>query len=202
MERRTHILIAEPSLIIRTGIISVLKRLTVLNIDLAEIKELSSLTAQICRHQPDILIINPAHLGLQSLLQLKNSGSSKSLKILALQLTLADHQTLQEYDGSISIYDSSSCIKDKLLSLIQVKSPPQETRNLSAREKEIVTCIAKGLTTKQIAEKLCVSVHTVMTHRRNITSKLEIHSLAGLTIYAIVNKLIALTDIQYNILNK
>lgn len=67
---------------------------------------------------------------------------------------------------------------------------------LSQREKEIIGCIAKGMTSKEIADKLCLSVHTVTTHRRNITTKLQIHTPAGLTIYAIVNKLVSLSDIK------
>lgn len=47
---------------------------------------------------------------------------------------------------------------------------------LGKREKEIVACIARGLSNKEIAEQLCISVHTVTTHRRNICQKLEIHS--------------------------
>lgn len=70
------------------------------------------------------------------------------------------------------------------------------TDALSSREKEIIVCIAKGMANKEIAEALNLSVHTVTTHRRNISSKLQIHSAAGLTIYAIVNKLIDLKDIQ------
>jgi DNA-binding NarL/FixJ family response regulator len=56
--------------------------------------------------------------------------------------------------------------------------------------------VVKGLINKQIAEKLCLSVHTVITHRRNIANKLQIHSPAGLTVYAILNKLVSLEDIQ------
>ncbi len=67
---------------------------------------------------------------------------------------------------------------------------------LSSREKEIIVCIAKGMSNKEIAENLNLSVHTVTTHRRNLSAKLQIHSPAGLTIYAIVNKLINLQDIQ------
>jgi len=67
---------------------------------------------------------------------------------------------------------------------------------LSAREKEIIVCVVKGMTNKQIAEALCISAHTVITHRRNIAAKLQIHSAAGLTIYAIVNKLVELSEIK------
>ena len=66
---------------------------------------------------------------------------------------------------------------------------------LSVREKEIIVCVVKGMTNKQIADALCISAHTVITHRRNIAGKLQIHSPAGLTIYAIVNKLVELDEI-------
>ena len=67
---------------------------------------------------------------------------------------------------------------------------------LSAREKEIVACIAQGMSNKEIAASLNISIHTVTTHRRNISSKLSIHSPAGLTIFAIVNKLVKLSDLS------
>jgi regulator of cell morphogenesis and NO signaling len=70
------------------------------------------------------------------------------------------------------------------------------SEQLSIREKEIIACVAKGMTSKEIADKLCLSVHTVTTHRRNITGKLQIHTPAGLTIYAIVNKLVSLDEIK------
>lgn len=72
----------------------------------------------------------------------------------------------------------------------------EKSEQLSAREKEIIVCVVKGMTNKQIADTLCISAHTVITHRRNIASKLQIHSAAGLTIYAIVNKLVELSEIK------
>ncbi|MDO4955906.1 MAG: helix-turn-helix transcriptional regulator [Bacteroidales bacterium] len=83
------------------------------------------------------------------------------------------------------------------------QSAPQETvveeteeEGLSKREREIVIQVAKGKANKEIAEELCISIHTVLTHRKNIAKKLQIHSPAGLTIYAIVNKLVELKDIK------
>lgn len=67
---------------------------------------------------------------------------------------------------------------------------------LSDREKDIVIGVVKGLTNKEIADKLFISVNTVTTHRRNIARKLDIHSPAGLTIYAMVNKLIEINDLK------
>lgn len=71
-----------------------------------------------------------------------------------------------------------------------------EEEGLSKREKEIVACVAKGMANKEIAEHLFISIHTVLTHRKNIARKLQIRSMAGLTIYAIVNKLVELKDVK------
>ena len=67
---------------------------------------------------------------------------------------------------------------------------------LSDREKEIVKEIARGLTNKEIADKLFISVFTVTTHRKNITQKLGIKTIAGLTVYALMNGLISPEEIE------
>lgn len=78
------------------------------------------------------------------------------------------------------------------------ESPAEENtaEELSSREREIVACVARGLSNKQIADRLCLSVHTVTTHRRNIAQKLQIHSAAGLAIYAVVNGLVAIDELK------
>ena len=68
------------------------------------------------------------------------------------------------------------------------KSDSKES--VSEREKDIIGCLVQGMSNKEIANHLFISVNTVITHRRNIARKLQIHSLAGLTIYAIANNLI------------
>lgn len=67
---------------------------------------------------------------------------------------------------------------------------------LSNREKEIIAHVARGMSNKGIADKLFLSVHTVTTHRRNISNKLQIHSPAGLAIYAVVNGLVNIDDLE------
>lgn len=71
-----------------------------------------------------------------------------------------------------------------------------ESETLSEREQEVLCCVVRGLTNKETAEKLFISINTVLTHRKNISRKLKIHSVSGLTIYAIVNKLIRLDEVK------
>lgn len=80
-----------------------------------------------------------------------------------------------------------------------LKGKAEESTNsddLSEREKEVVRLVVRGLSNKEIAEQMFISANTVMTHRRNIARKTQIHSPAGLTIYAIVNGLINLEDVK------
>ena len=63
-------------------------------------------------------------------------------------------------------------------------------------EKNVIVAFVQGMSNKEIAEHLCISVNTVITHRRNIARKLQIHSPAGLTIYAIVNNLIDISAVK------
>ena len=71
--------------------------------------------------------------------------------------------------------------------------------DLSQREKEIICCVVKGMSNKEIAENLFISIHTVITHRRNIARKLQIHSPTLLTVYAIVNKLVDISEVKVGI---
>ncbi len=67
---------------------------------------------------------------------------------------------------------------------------------LTDREKEVLREIAQGLSTKEIAEKIHLSFHTVNTYRKNIGEKLNIHSVAGLAVYAILHHIIDINEIN------
>ena len=67
---------------------------------------------------------------------------------------------------------------------------------LSDREKDVIISLVQGMSNKEIADHLCISTNTVITHRRNIARKLQIHSPAGLTIYAIVNGLVDISTVK------
>ena len=75
-------------------------------------------------------------------------------------------------------------------------APRSEGETLSAREKEILVCVAKGMLNKEIADRCNLSIHTVITHRKNITRKTGIKTVAGLTVYALLNNLIDINTIE------
>ena len=75
-------------------------------------------------------------------------------------------------------------------------APRSEGEELSAREKEILVCVAKGMLNKEIADQENISIYTVITHRKNITRKTGIKTVAGLTVYALLNNLIDINTIE------
>ncbi|MBP7358235.1 MAG: helix-turn-helix transcriptional regulator [Prevotella sp.] len=77
-----------------------------------------------------------------------------------------------------------------------ISQAPDKTEALSDREKDVIISLVQGMSNKEIADHLCISTNTVITHRRNIARKLQIHSPAGLTIYAIVNNLVDLSSVK------
>lgn len=77
------------------------------------------------------------------------------------------------------------------------KGGQENSDALSDRERDVIICVVQGMQNKEIADHLCISTNTVITHRRNIARKLQIHSPAGLTIYAIVNGLIDISSVKF-----
>ena len=193
------IVIAESSVIIRSGLAVVLRRLPNLSVQPVGIATPESLTHYMQMHTPDIVIANPNFGGWFDLTTFKAAHEKSGIRYMALISSVTDPNMLKAYDGHFSICDDLDTIAAQINQILHTEEPEEENGEqdvLSQREKEIVTCVVKGMTNKAIADKLFLSIHTIITHRRNIARKLQIHSPAGLTIYAIVNKLVALEDIK------
>ncbi len=200
MNEICKITIAEPSELIRKGLIALLKQLSKVKTQVTEIATIEDLTAQLKTHPIDLLFINPSYWGVEIGKKIRNGTQNNTIKIIALVYNPFDNGLLSQYDDLFSIFDTIHKL-EKIVATLQKKEGELTIHHqtLSTRELEIIVCIVKGMTNKEIAEKLFLSSHTIITHRRNITKKLQIHSSAGLTIYAIVNKLVRLEDIQTSI---
>ncbi|MBR2379131.1 MAG: response regulator transcription factor [Bacteroidaceae bacterium] len=146
---------------------------------------------------PDIIIVNP------SLIDIKKKGELEDMSqrlpntlFAALVYQYVDPEVLRYFKTTIEISDSREKIAVKLRQMIETNDQPAESSELSDREKEILVAVAKGLTNKSIAEQYHLSIHTVITHRKNLTRKTGIKSVSGLTVYAILNNLIDIKDVE------
>lgn len=189
--------VAETSHIIRKGLVYILSQLPIVS-KVVELKELEDINYQISIIKPDGILINPMLLGHTHKSDIRQQLSlGNGVAIIALVYNIIDERFYQSYDAVIQINDSESKIEDVLSNCLNkeiFKASDQD--GLSDREKEILVSVVKGMSNKEIAEYHSISIHTVITHRRNIARKLEIHSVSGLTIYAILNKLVDIKDIQ------
>lgn len=195
-DNTTHIAVLDSSVIIRSGMAHVVKHIPENDIYVVEIASVESLVNYLSLHTPDIIIVNPLFGGWFDILKYKEDYPQ--IKYVGLISSAIDMNLLKDYDLTISVFDEMDDIIGRLVQLTgdMKTEPEQEQELLSQREKEIVVCVAKGMTNKEIADMLFISIHTVVTHRRNIAKKLQIHSPAGLTIYAIVNKLVDIQDVK------
>ncbi len=102
---------------------------------------------------------------------------------------------------AIGLSDSRETILKRILEIIRPygeAASGHREEPLTERERTIVRLVSLGLTNRQIAEQLYLSTHTVITHRKNISSKLGIKSVSGLTVYAIVNNIITIEEVTSN----
>ena len=125
------------------------------------------------------------------------AGNKSSVTYLLISVMSDLWHTEQDFADHCAIEDD---ILRPALKKMQAHRPKSlvapETEELTERERDVLIQVVKGLSNKEIADVLCISMHTVVSHRKHITRKLNIHSTAGLTIYAIVNKLIDLDSLE------
>ncbi|HUX54118.1 MAG TPA: response regulator transcription factor [Williamwhitmania sp.] len=191
--RKVTFVVAERSYLIRRGLVSSIEELG----NTSVVRELDSgerLVKILTDQQPDYLIIAADLLQEfdESIRCLFESGFETQLVVL---LNSGDKiSTHYHTSDTIFVADDKTTILRLLRELVarQVKLMHGEPHSaeLSPRELNIVRDISLGLSNKEIAEKNFISFHTVATHRKNITRKLGIKSVPGLTVYAILNKLI------------
>lgn len=186
------VLIAETSYIIRKGFIQLLREFP----EVEQILEAASdedFQVAVNEHSPHIIIANTSFNIKPLFIDLEEEMAPTVLYLFNSQLP--PHSPASH----LSIHEEKASLKEKIEVAIDscrknVQPDPEE--ELSPREKLVLKQVAVGLTNKEIADKLFISAHTVISHRKNITRKLGIKTVSGLTVYAILNKLISMEDIS------
>ena len=192
-EGKYRIVLIEPSEIVAAGIAAIIDR----NPGFTLVKTLSNIAYfNNAGTDADIIIVNPAVIDYNDRLDIRSCLGAGNAAIVALTHSSYEESVLRQYDECIGIYDNSARITQKLKNAIEENAqvPKSDINELSGRERDILAAVAKGLTNKEIADEFNISVYTVISHRRNISQKLGINSIPGLTVYAIMNKLVDMSD--------
>ncbi len=195
MNNKTHkIVLVEPSEIIAEGLTTMLTD----SFEIVErLTDASKLDEKTAVNDIDIILINPLVLDFHSIPNLLHHYSDYS--VVALQYSYIDSSILKQFNAVLEINFSKHKILETLkdsLSQAEENTDRKDVSELSEREKEILVWVVKGQLNKEIADNLNISIHTVISHRKNISKKTGIKSVSGLTVYALLNNLLDQSEVK------
>lgn len=210
MEKEIKIVLADDHSILRQGL-NYLFNNTPIKV-MGEASNGVSAFALVKEHEPDVLVLDismPVTDGIKTAQKLKDEGYET--KILFLSMQDSEDYVMQALNVGAAGFLSKDTVEDELIEAVTtiaeggeyfsqniyskivklMREPKKEPHyKLTRREKEVVKCLMEGLSTKQIADKLCVSDHTVSNHRANILNKLEVVNTAQLIVKVVDEKLV------------
>ena len=192
------IVIAEPSPIVSAGLLRFFEDLNQLQI-VSIVDNVDDLNDKMIVYNPDILIVNPLMIGYtnNNIVRQINQNYPDTICV-ALVTTFVDKNLLRYFKEIIDLSDNKQKVANKIFGLLNNNEDSlsqNESVDLSNRETDVLICVAKGMTNKDISDMLNISVHTVITHRKNIVKKTGIKSVSGLTVYALLNNLLEESEI-------
>ncbi|MBR4837562.1 MAG: response regulator transcription factor [Bacteroidales bacterium] len=199
MKSDNKIIIVEPSPMLSGGLAQYFDDIRQVSV-VSQLESIDRLEEKLASYNPEILIINPLLVSFDA-----NEAFQKLLRDfpnvvpVALVSSFIDKNILRQFKEVIEMTDSKQKVVLKIFNLLNDNNLSQEkTENveLSNREIDVLVALAKGLTNKEISDHLFISVHTVITHRKNIVRKTGIKSVSGLTVYALLNNLVDESDIM------
>ena len=195
MMSKTTFIILEKSYLIRKGLSGIIEKIP--NTKILQEYDNEDDLITLTNLDTDFIISNPLFI------ELINPNLISDNKLISLSAEKPKLNKKIEWIEHIFLDDTQKNIIKKLNNIIGNKvskeSSPKIPEEISKREADILKNIALGYSNKEIADKLFISTHTVVTHRKNITRKLGIKTAPGLTIYAILNKLININDTDQSI---
>ena len=193
MKSDKKIIIVEPSPIVSAGLASYFDDIKQVSI-VSQLDRIDRMEEKLAAYNPDILIINPLLITYDTNEHfLKICRDFSNVIPVALVTSYVDAGILKQFKDVIEINDSKQKVVTKIFNLLSDNKLTQdkpESIELSNRETDVLVALVKGLTNKEISDKLYISVHTVITHRKNIVRKTGIKSVSGLTVYALLNNLV------------
>lgn len=186
---KSEIAIVEPNILACIGLKSILESI------------LPKATIRIFQRFASLIDDTPdmyAHYFISAQIYVEHNAFFLPRKSKTIVLAAESHQFQLSGVPILNIYQSQPLLIKDILTLHQQghgsKHPakphhwlPAENHELTAREIEVLVLITKGFINKEIAHKLNIGLTTIITHRKNITEKLGIKSVSGLTIYAVMN---------------
>jgi len=195
------VIVATPSVFIRNGLVNFLRSMGIEG----PIREVSSpdKILPVVRKTPHVVLFISYSWFLAHIDKLSDKPMGKSTnKVVVLSDGTESCPPAMGADEVIAFDDSEKSLMRKLRRVFALKDIPERqlavSDEISEREKEVLRLVALGYTNTEIGRILFISTHTVITHRKNLSAKLGIKTIAGLTIYAFINRIVTAGEIKAN----
>lgn len=198
-DKKCRVAVMEPSLVIQAGLKVLIEESGEAEV-VAQIYDMNRYEQKLAVARCNIIILNPVLVeygkrgNIRSLLR-----SFENIPLIAFIHEYTDPDVVSQFDGTLGIF----CDKSKIRNIFREMSGATKrvrdlhpNEELTHREREVLIAVARGMMNKEIADLYNISVHTVISHRKNIIGKTGIKSVSGLTVYALLNNLIDENDVQ------
>ena len=197
--KRAKILVIEPSEMLLQGLQAMLRQSNTLDM-VGHCSCIAQALPLLTRYKADIVLVNPTCFNQQDIIGIRSYFQEfPSLLLAALRYAYFPQNIINQFDCCIDIDDSINNIEFKINQACQnrntIQSGDAANSELTKKEKEVLALIVKGKMNKEIAEELHLSIHTIISHRKNNSKKTDIKSISGLTIYALLHNIIQKEDI-------
>ncbi len=195
---KLNVIIATESYVVNQGFHLIFNKLRQSHV-VDKVDSISELSTILKKEKIDLILLSTKLIHDNELNDLFKTVAKNQTQVIAYisnENNGSENQNI--FTESIHTHDSKETVLRKLNNIMDQilgKNSENESSDLSEREKDILKEVAQGLTNNEIADKLFISAHTVITHRKKITKKLGIKSVSGLTVYAIINGLIEMEDV-------
>ncbi len=198
MSKTKKVIVVSNAFLISAGIEDLVLELSGMLVDHIYNGSEKKLCDKILTRKPEFVVIDPESVPDILIPFINELSEEKDIKIIGLVSSTTNNNIISRFTYSLNIQDNKFQLIEALQKIIgkEEKEKPNNEQTISKRETEILQQLALGLTNQEIADKLFLSIHTVMTHRKKITRKLGIKTVSGLTVYALMNKLVDIREVE------
>lgn len=198
MSKTKKVIVVSNAFLISAGIENLMLELSGMLVDHVYNGSEKKLCDKILTRKPEFVVIDPESVPNILIPLINELSEEKDIKIIGLVSSTTNNNIISRFTYSLNIQDNKFHLIEALQKIIgkEEKGKPNNEQTISKRETEILQQLALGLTNQEIADKLFLSIHTVMTHRKKITRKLGIKTVSGLTVYALMNKLVDIREVE------
>ena len=184
--KRYRVAIVDVASVVAEGIASILSRSPKAEV-IGLYRRISEVESLVTMGRIDVVVVSVAQY-----YEIEATSAFNNIPVVGMLSSLAEEEVVRRFNATINLYTSAEDVERIVVDAAEQPSEHNisESHELSERERDVLILVARGFTNKEIASELNISPHTVISHRKNIVHKTGIRSVAGLTVYAVLNKLI------------